>query len=57
MAKDGASLEADRYRHAAEHTLEQLDWTVHYLYRIQRPDRARTMSKNCSSIRQRMVET
>jgi hypothetical protein len=51
-----ASDEADRYRQAAEHTLDQLDWTVDYLHRIRKTDVARALGKNGSSIRRRMSD-
>jgi hypothetical protein len=51
-----ASEAADRYRQAAEHTLDQLEWTVDYLYRIRKPDIARALAKNGSSIRRRTSE-
>jgi hypothetical protein len=49
-----ASDAADRYRQAAEHALDQLDWTVDYLYRIRKTDLARALAKNGASIRRRM---
>ena len=49
-----ASDAADRYRQAAEHALDQLDWTVDYLYRIRKTDLA--LAKNNSSIRRRMSD-
>jgi hypothetical protein len=49
-----ASDAADRYRQAAEHALDQLDWTVNYLYRIRKTGLARALAKNGASIRRRM---
>jgi hypothetical protein len=49
-----ASDAADRYRQAAEHALDQLDWTVNYLYRIHKSDLARGLAKNGASIRRRL---
>ena len=46
--------EAERYRRAAEETLDQLDWCVDYLYRIRKPEIAQTIAKNRSMIRRRM---
>ena len=46
--------EAERYRRAAEQTLEQLDWCVDYLYRIGKPEIARAIAQNRSLIRRRM---
>jgi hypothetical protein len=63
MAKDvgdrsntDASDAADRYRQAAEHALDQLDWTVDYLYSIRKTSIARALAKNGSSIRRRMSD-
>ena len=46
--------EAERYRRAAEETLDQLDWCINYLYRIRKPRIAGVMAKNRSAIRRRM---
>jgi hypothetical protein len=46
--------EVRRYREAAEETLNQLDWCVGYLYRIRKPEIARVLERNRSSIRRRM---
>jgi hypothetical protein len=56
MAKDVASHEVDRYRQAAEHTLQQLDWTINYLYSIHKTEIAHSIANNCSVIRRRMTE-
>ena len=49
--------EVQRYREAAEETLNQLDWCVGYLYRIRKPEIARVLERNRSSIRRRMGAT
>jgi hypothetical protein len=54
MAHGSRAEEADRYRTAAEETLEQLDWCIHYLYRIRKPEIAETIAKNRATIRRRM---
>jgi hypothetical protein len=46
--------ETDRYRRAAEETLDQLDWCVSYLYRIRKPEIAQAIAKNRATIRRRM---
>jgi hypothetical protein len=33
--------EGERYREAAEHALDQLEWCFDYLYRVRKPDIAR----------------
>lgn len=38
--------EAERYRDAAELALDQLQWCINYLYRIQRPTLARQLERN-----------
>jgi hypothetical protein len=38
--------EADRYRQAAELTLDQLQWAVNYLYRIRKPALAAGLERN-----------
>ena len=49
--------DVSRYREAAEETLNQLDWCVGYLYRIRKPEIARVLERNRSSIRRRMGAT
>ena len=46
--------EIGRYREAAEHALGQLEWCIDYLYRLRKPDIARTLSRNRSEIMKRM---
>jgi hypothetical protein len=50
--------EAERYRRAAEETLDQLDraraWCVDYLYRIGKPEIAKAIANNRRMIRRRM---
>jgi hypothetical protein len=47
-------LEAERYREAATHALEQLDWCISYLYRIRKPGIADGIKHNRSQILKRM---
>jgi hypothetical protein len=51
---DGVEEEIARYRRAAEQTLDQLDWCVDYLYRIGKPQIARAIQKNRSTIGKQM---
>jgi hypothetical protein len=51
-----AKDEADRYRRAAEETLDQLDWCVKYFYKIHKPRIARAIEANERTIRARMRE-
>ena len=46
--------EAERYRAAAEATLEQLDWCVAYLHRIRKPRLAAALARNRSEIRRQL---
>lgn len=46
--------EIERYRRAAEETLDHLDWCVSYLYRIRKGSIARVVDKNGKQIRRRM---
>jgi hypothetical protein len=46
--------DVERYRRAAEQTLDQLDWCISYLYRIRKPEIARALERNRSTIRRRM---
>ena len=42
--------EADRYRAAAEHTLEDLEWCVNYLHKIRKPELANQLERNRKEI-------
>ena len=46
--------EGERYRAAAEATLEQLDWCVAYLHRIRKPRLAAALARNRSEIRRQL---
>ena len=43
--------EAERYRAAAEATLEQVDWCIAYLHRIRKSPIADVLARNRSEIR------
>ena len=47
-------VDAERYREAAEATLEQLDWCIGYLHRIRKPALADALARNRSEIRRRL---
>jgi len=49
-----ARRELERYRAAAEATLEQLDWCVNYFHRIHKSRIAAALASNRSEIRRRM---
>ncbi len=51
---DAIRDDVERYRRVAEETLDQVDWCISYLYRIRKPDIARVLEKNRSTIRRRM---
>ena len=54
--EEAIAEEAEKYRRAADETLEQLAWCVRYLYRIRKPRIAAALDKNRRFIRQRMLE-
>ena len=47
--------EADMYRKAAEDALQQLDWAIGYLHGIRKTDISRSLAKNRSIIRRRLM--
>jgi hypothetical protein len=49
--------EITRYRAAAEETLEQLEWCVNYLHRINKSKIANAIDKNRRQVRRRMMGT
>jgi hypothetical protein len=52
--KDTTRDEVERYRRAAEETLNQLDWCISYFHGIRKPQIARSLERNRSTIRRRM---
>jgi hypothetical protein len=48
---------AERYRVAAEHALQQLDWAAGYLYRIRKRDVAKALARNRDYIRRSLMRT
>ena len=46
--------EAERYREAAELTVEHLQWCVNYLYKIQKPELANQLERNRKEIQDRL---
>jgi hypothetical protein len=47
--------EADRYRRAAEDALQQLDWAIGYLHGIRKVEISKSLAKNRSYIRRRLM--
>jgi hypothetical protein len=47
--------DAERYRAAAEATLDQLDWCIAYLHRIRKSTIAAALARNQSEIRRRLT--
>jgi hypothetical protein len=45
--------QASRYREAAEHALQQLDWCIGYLRQIRKPQIARALENNRREIAER----
>ena len=56
-ARAKAGDDVERYRRAAEQTLNQVDWCINYLYRIRKPEIARALERNRSMIGRRMGRT
>jgi hypothetical protein len=52
---DEKEREADRYRHAAEDALQQLDWAIGYLHGIRKVEISRALAKNRSYIRMQLM--
>lgn len=46
--------EAERYREAAKHALDQLQWCIDYLHRIRKHTLARGLKANSDQIRARL---
>jgi hypothetical protein len=55
MADDTAQDEAERYRHAAEDALQQLDWCIGYLHGIKKVKISRALARNRSVIRTNLL--
>ena len=53
----GRGEEIARYRHAAEETLEQIEWCVAYLHRIRKNRIAEAIDKNRRHIQRQMSRT
>jgi hypothetical protein len=51
---DAARHEMERYRQAAEETLDQLQWCINYLHRIGKSRIANVVASNHRIIRARM---
>jgi hypothetical protein len=55
-SEEQRSNEAERYRQAAEDALQQLDWCIGYLHGIRKLEVSRTLAKNRSYIRSRLLQ-
>jgi len=49
--------EIERYRRAALHALDQLEWCINYLYRIRKPDLAKAIARNRKQIMEQIRTT
>jgi hypothetical protein len=47
--------EAERYHRAADAAIEQLDWVISYLHRIQKVKVAKALARNRTSIQRRLM--
>jgi hypothetical protein len=52
--RDDRNRELERYREAATHALDQLQWCIDYLYRVRKPDIARAIARNRAQILERL---
>ena len=48
--------EADRYRKAADDSLQQLDWAIGYLHGIRKVQIARVLARNRAHIRRELLQ-
>ena len=55
MAESAPTRSPDRYRRAAEDTLQQLNWCMGYLHARGNTTVARALARNCGEIRRRMM--
>jgi hypothetical protein len=46
--------EMERYREAALHALDQLEWCIQYLHRVRKPELARALARNRKQILERL---
>ena len=53
---DAARQDMERYRQAAEETLDQLQWCINYLHRIGKSRIAHVVATNHRTIRARMQD-
>jgi hypothetical protein len=53
--KQSTHDDADRYRRAAEDSLQQLDWAIGYLHGIKKTSISRALAKNRSFIRRELL--
>jgi hypothetical protein len=54
MARDNG--EAERYRHAAEEALQQLDWCIGYLHGIRKAHLSARLAKNREYIKRSLMK-
>jgi hypothetical protein len=52
--RDDRNRELERYREAATHAVDQLEWCIDYLYRVRKPDIARAIARNRAQILKRL---
>jgi hypothetical protein len=52
---DGATMDEELYRRAAEDALQQLDWAIGYLHGIRKTEISKALAANRSHIRQRLL--
>jgi hypothetical protein len=52
---DGATMDEELYRRAAEDALQQLDWAIGYLHGIRKTEISKALAANRTHIRQRLL--
>lgn len=56
MSEDLQLDEMERYRRAAEDTMQQLDWCIGYLHGIRKNAEAQMLSRNRQVIRKNLLQ-
>jgi hypothetical protein len=56
MAPNNGKSQTDRYRHAAEEALQQLDWCIGYLHGIRKSQLSMRLAKNREYIKRNLMQ-
>lgn len=55
MARDNGNSQTERYRHAAEEALQQLDWCIGYLHGIRKSQLSARLAQNREYIKRKLL--